>query len=502
MATAMKPPLQNLVRGRLVGANTFTATSPYFPDYSVQIADASEQDLERAISLTKRGQERLGGLSFDERAHILKDAAGRLVFDESDIEHAVRMMGMPRKSIKDYVEMIPMLMAGMPDTVAARYDVIDGKLGHRYDRIDSIELKEAKDGPLYAVVPSNDPRATLFVFSFCAVRGIPAVFKVSKAELPIATKVVQAALDAGYPPEGISLLCWDTSDAERAKRLHFKLADAANQVVIFGSDETVDNTLRYERRRIIVPEKLQAYRGQTLTDEILASVTEDQPIDHLDGKLMRHTTGNCAMIVTEDADLEHTVRTIIHSAYHYPISCKSLKAIYAIGKAYDRLVAALPTRMQELLIGDPLNPRVDVGYVEPDTLDAVLHQMENLRRVGQVQVLAGGERVNRHQATPLLVATQDPLALGLTKEISLYIATIKRCGTLNEAVDHCNQGAHPNRLAVSVMTGSNLRLLVPIIANLKANLIHVNQPTNYLHGVIHQGYNYIEALGWSKSIKL
>jgi acyl-CoA reductase-like NAD-dependent aldehyde dehydrogenase len=507
MTIATLPAFQNLIRGKSVSMSgrQFEARSAFFPDYAVLATDSDERDLERAISMTKRGQQELAKLTFEDRERILKDASTRLKFDDADIAHCVQMMGMPWNSVKDYIKMIPFLMDGMPGTVRTMMDIIDGVPGYTHPAIPGVELKVPHDGFVYGVIPSNDPRATLFVFSFLAVAGVPAVLKVSKNELPVAYKVVQAALDAGYPKEAVSVLTWDTRDTDRATALHFKLAKEAARTVAFGSDDTIDNLLRYERKNVIDPTRLAQYQGQQVNQTLIDSLTENIVVTDLEGRLMRHTSGNCAMIVTESADPLKAAELIMQSAYHYPISCKSLKALYAVGAAHDVLLKVLPDRVKGLLVGNPMTPGVEVGYVDKELLDQTLPRMQELKGLGHADILAGGDRAGPYLASPLLVAAHNPTSDGLLNEHSMYLCTMRRCDSLAQAVDECNLAATKQpRLSVSVVTGDSPQARAEARqyeTRIKADLVHVNQVTNFLHGAIHQGYNYVHALCRTRSVR-
>jgi len=490
-----------IINGRDVclSGRTFNAQSPFYPEYSVDIADSGAEDIRTAISYATSMSARsmLRNIPFKQLKQILDDAADRIHFTDEDEEHCVRMMGVPRKWIRNYMMQVPAALRAITRDVQSRYDHTDGLIGRMYDG-GRFEFKEPRNGFMYSIVPSNDPRATNFVL-MCSILGrTPAVLKVSKNEISVSRKVVHALVEAGYPPQAISMLCWDTTDRMAALEKHAQVCQAASVIIPFGSDDTVDETLRYFSRQRLDEGELRKYTGQVLDERILQAAQVTEKIDLFSGKDLRHTTGNCAIIVDEGVSAETAAKLITYSAYHYPISCKAGKAVYTVGERQD-IVEAVAELASCLEVSDPLGETTEIGYVDEETLDAVIQNSEMKLRHGQLRSHAEIQRISPHQSTPMLFSTQDIASPFLEQEISVYLATFLAAPSLEAAIAACNKGNRgKKRLAVSVLSPNALP--ATFLQSINANQIHRNLPTNNLHGSIHQGVNYVEALSRTQSI--
>lgn len=495
----------NLIGGEeySLSGRTFIARSPFF-DYQVLVDDASKLDIDIASNYSKNASEKLRELGYLRRKEILHKTARSLTFDNEDIEHCVKMMGMPKRYIGVYIGEVPQLLSGYSNKLEERVQLVNGQISRIYTDIGFLEMKEPLDGFVYSIVPSNDPRAMSFVFSVIGTLGLPALLKISKNELPIAHKIAKTAIENGYPAESLNLLCWDTEDHERAKMLHFYILNNHDPsfFIPFGNDQTVDEELRYEERKIIRPENLSRYFGKTLDEKTLDELIEVERIDRLKGNVFRHTSGNCSVIV--DGFSEKAVELTGYSAFEYPISCKSAKSVYFVGnqRDFDTFKRALADYARKLFVGDPLNEKTQVGYVDTKILDHVFNKLDELRTLGQIEIVYGGDRINKFQATPLILATDDHESPFLTKENSMYILTLKRVNSLEQAVDQCNIPGFKERLAVSIITDREDIELASAVANLRCDQCHKNEITRFLHPPAHQGVMYFERMSKTKSIYL
>lgn len=504
----------------LIGGNefsfgkTFEAKSPFY-DYSIQIQGVKPYDIDLAVRFAKSSQSKLRELGYLKRKEILKKTAENLDLQKEELGHAVKMMGMPVQYIRTYAQEIPGMLSHYSDTLEQRYQVINGKLARVFPELRSIEIKEPLEGFVYSIIPSNDPRALAFVFSVAGTIGIPAVLKVSKNELPIAHKIAKEAISQGYPANALNLLCWDTEDKKNAQDLHFYiLKNHSPQFFIpFGSDNTVDEQLRYKKIKNIkietVSEVLSKHKDKSLDDLLISDVIKDidqnshiEEIDALTGNVFRHTSGNCAVIV--DGFSEKAVALTGYSAFEYPISCKSAKSAYFVGsqKDFELFKIGLANFAKMLLVGDPLKEKTQVGFVDSELLDQTLKKVEELRSLGQLEVVYGGERLEKSQATPLIVTTDDPESPFLTRETSIYMIALKRTDSLEQAVKECNLPGYKQRLAVSIITERQTSEVIRTILDSRPDQYHVGEITRSLHPPLHQGINYLERMSRTISARL
>lgn len=504
----------------LIGGNTFSFGKPFearssFYDYTVLVHGANEFDIDLAVRFARSSQNKLKELGYLGRKEILKRIGDSLTFDKEDIEHAVKMMGMPVQYVRLYAQEVPQMLGHYSDTLEQRYQVINGKLARVFPERNSIEIKEPRDGFVYSIVPSNDPRALAFVFSVVGTIGISAVLKVSKNELPVAQRIAREAIAQGYPANALNLLCWDTDDKKRAQELHFYMFSKHSPefFIPFGNDETIDQQLRYKQKKVVrledIADVMSRHHGQNLDDSIISSLLNEinessgtESIDALTGNVFRHTSGNCAVIV--DGFSDKAVELTGYSSFEYPISCKSAKASYLVGsqKDFELYKLGLANFAKRLIIGDPLKEKTQVGFVDSELLDQTLKKVEELRSLGQLEIVYGGERVGKNQATPLIVATDDPESPFLTKETSIYMLALRRVDSIEHAIRECNMPGYKQRLAVSIITDRSQPEVVKSILDLNCDQYHINEITRSLHPPLHQGVNYLERMSRTISARL
>src|SRR5437870_7871037 len=74
--------------------------------------------------------------------------------------------------------------------------------------------------------------------------------------------------------------------------------------------------------------------------------------------------GNAGVIVHSDADLDFAAQRIAFGGYYQAgQSCISVQRVYVASDVYDRFAELLTKQVQQLKVGDPLDPTVDVGPV-------------------------------------------------------------------------------------------------------------------------------------------
>src|SRR4026209_1958188 len=74
--------------------------------------------------------------------------------------------------------------------------------------------------------------------------------------------------------------------------------------------------------------------------------------------------GNAGVIVHSDADLDFAAQRIAFGGYYQAgQSCISVQRVYVASDVYDRFAELLTKQAQQLKVGDPLDPTVDVGPV-------------------------------------------------------------------------------------------------------------------------------------------
>lgn len=187
-------------------------------------------------------------------------------------------------------------------------------------------------GPFVCISPWNFPLA-IFTGQVVAalVAGNTVVAKPAEQTPLVAARAVALMIEAGVPPEVLSLLPGDGATVGAALT-----ADPRTAGVCFtGSTETA----------ILIDRALAAHGSAR-------------------APLIAETGGLNAMIVDSTALVEHAVRDIVNSAFQSAGQrCSALRAVFVQSDIRDHLLAMLEGAAMELRVGDPWNPATDVGPV-------------------------------------------------------------------------------------------------------------------------------------------
>ncbi len=502
----------NLIGGKYVNLSGkyFTVQSQFYDDFNVLVADSSNIDILVAISKTKGAWSECQKMSFGERSAIIKEAAARLVFSEEEITAIVKTLGTPIRYIREQVAQIPKIMRSFSVTISKRYGIIEGRIGLDFienKTFSKIEFRIAKKGLIYALTPGNDIRTTAVVSTISVLLGIPLIIKPSRTDNIIPLKITKAIIEAGYPKNGLSVIFFNT-DNPSSKKLNFKLCDEATVVWPFGDEETVDDSIRFERIKLLEIEKILKASGVPDAGEgiikflnnaqakhnPLDAYMSEQTVDHFASKIvLRHASGRCAGILDSDFDLQRAAKLIMESSMEYPKSCSSMKSVFVVETVFEKFIKILKQEFEDLdrYVADPLKPKTKVGYVDKGTVSFLEKRIMELKRLQLVSILHGGKKINQTQLTPILLSTSDINSELLIKEIPGYILCLIEVGSFEEAVSQINRISKDNpKLAVSYFTNNpnNMRLYI------NAHHVKINHTTTDLDGIIHEGNDYIMKL--------
>lgn len=459
--------VSNLIGGKecLLSGTRFPVKSLFY-DYGYEAPDAGLMDIALAIAKAREAETACHALSFETKHHILKEAS-RIHFSKEDIEDVVMMTGMPVTTVEESLRDIPLHMDVIPELLEAWSGTTHGKIGSRIlHHSDLCRVLHPIDGIAYAVTPGNDPRIVPFLASWFAILGIPAVIKVSKNDLLISQRVIRQILEAGYPAGGLQIVCWNTADPAK-KQLHYRLVDAAAAVCAFGSDNVINSELRFERA------------GESVTDHFSDKV------------LLRHTSGRASAIFSSPR-INENVHKIVESSTYWPIGCEALKSVFDATPGTS-LLERLREEFDRLgeQVGDPLDRTTKVGYADPAVVAHGEKRITDLSRLGLIRKITG-EWISPVQTTPLLLTTDDRHSEFLSQEFSLYLLTLKKCATYDEAVAELNESAgSSHRLSVCIIEENEEKVLRTF---LRAHHVKRMRHSFELDLLFHEGHDYLHKL--------
>ena len=434
--------LDNYIGGKdlLFSGQRFEVNSPFYSDCNTLLPNSSLFEIKSAIFNATKAVSDCRKLDFDDREKILSDASKKLKFNSMSLEYTVKMTGMPIHYVKYKLDDIISELSAVPKLIRMRLGMSSSRLNNFVAKgTDLYAVLNPVDGFIYAVTPGNDPRTVPFVAAWSVALGIPAIIKPSKNDFLISKQVVKAIVDSGYPAGGLNIIGWDTSQDESSKK-NFALVDSASVVWAFGDDKTVDNVLRFE-------------------------VNENKNIiDHFSGKIiLRHASGRGAGVYEMTDDLKKNANIIVESAYEWPISCNSLKALFVTSTNYDELISNVREITQKNFsnyVGDPMQPKTRVGYVSTSLLKYVNSRFESLNSLNLIKQVLPYKQISPNQTTPMLFELDNINSEFFSREYSLYLLSIKKSESFENAVKDVNESSGPQkRIAVSVISDDEEKVL-------------------------------------------
>jgi len=418
------------------------------------------------------------------------------------------MTGMPIRLVSEHFAEIPEILRTIPQQIKTRFNQIGIENPFLAEKIGSGFYKALvpNQGFCYAITPGNDPRATAIVAANLACLGIPFILRASirDAAVPL---VIRALNASGFDPRFAQLLYLDREHPQ-ANQNHAHLVEACSVVWTFGPPAIIDRTLRFQPNPPRAAVSLEGVNIDPADMHALHALLvewgpggldrrlhiETSQLDLFAGKtVLRHASGNCAAITF--GPFSDFTREWLYASIGYAIVCTATKSAMVVeGENWASQAAEF---LKSLVIGDPLDPQTQVGYIESHCLDYLeeLHQKHLAHAT-----FFGGQRLSPTQAAPLLIHSQADLPEFFAQEIPAYILASRQCQDLPEAIDQINHfTTEPPRLAVSLMNVPRDQLSEAVL-NLHAHAILIDKPTTSLLPAFHEGNDYILLLSQGRFI--
>lgn len=406
------------------------------------VSMASQADaalVEVAVSAAIAGRGSVATLSPSDRADILERAAD--LTDERSDEIAERLALELGKPVRDG-RGEALRVAATFRIAAAETRRLGGSVlpveGWPLGRGSTVLTRSTPVGVVLAITPFNAPANLLahkLAASFAA--GNSTIIK-SPPQAPASTAiVVEIALAAGVPAEAIQLLHGG--------------ADIGAQLCSAPGIGAV------------------AFTGSAAAGAAVARAAGPK-------RTVLELGGNAATIVHADADVAKAAAACARTGYsNSGQSCISVQRVYVHRSRLDEFVTAFTGHVNNLVVGDPLDPATEVGsMVDDEAASRVASWVEEAVTEGGT-VPTGGVRTNA-TVTPAVVLEPPPSAKVVREEIFGPAVVVLGYDDLDQVVDECNASRYG--LQAGLFT-HDVGTIFDLWRRLEVGALVVNGPSNH-----------------------
>lgn len=198
-------------------------------------------------------------------------------------------------------------------------------------------------------------------------------------------------------------------------------------------------------------------------------------IGKLAGEHLKETAlelgGNNAMIVLDDADVEHAAQAAVFGKFlHQGQICMALNRIIVHEDIYDRFVQSFVNKTKRIHAGDPTDEKTLVGpLIRKKEVERLLELVKQAEEEGAQLVLGGTHQENVLMPTVLADVKREQEIV--QQELFGPVAIIMKAKDEQDAIELANDT--PYGLSGSVFT-ANLERGYKVAGQIEAGMVHVN----------------------------
>ncbi len=374
---------------------------PYNNEVVAHVYQASDADIEDAISSAVKGFEITRKLTAKARIDILKNLAKEMGTRLEELASILvleggKTIGVARGEVTRAIETIR-LSAEEAGRIKGEIIPIDNADGgaQRTGFVRYLPL-----GPVLAISPFNYPlNLSCHKIGPAIAAGNSFILKPASATPLSALLFGEMLLNSGYPKEALNVLTVSGSKAEKMVK------DPRIAYFTFtGSSE--------------VGWHLKAVSGRK--------------------RLGLELGGNAAVIVHEDANIDYAVKRIIMGGFtNAGQNCISVQRVLVHKPIYKEVVKKITQAISKLKVGDPRESEVDVGPMIDQQSAANAFEKVNQAVKKGAKVIAGGECDQTMLSPTALVDTTMNMSIN-TDELFAPIITIASYEEFDEAIKMAN----------------------------------------------------------------
>jgi acyl-CoA reductase-like NAD-dependent aldehyde dehydrogenase len=387
------------------GEGTFEVTSPFDDSVVAELGVPTASDVEEAIQTAAETFEESRKLPVHARSDALDHISRRLAdrIDEN-AETIAREGGKPLKWAKVEATRAVSTFRWASEVLRHGEDELmrldtEASLGSRIGLI-----RRFSYGPVLGITPFNFPlNLVAHKVAPALATGSPIVIKPASAT-PLGSLVLAELFDETDLPKGMLQ-------------------------VLPVSSKVADGMARDERFRKI------SFTGSAEIGWYLKGLDPKK-------RVTLELGGNAGVVIHSDADLDLAAQRVAFGGYYQAgQSCISVQRVVIQSEVFDEFAERLTKQVEQLKVGDPLDPTVDVGPViqrsEVDRIDAWVKEAV----AEGAEVLTGGTADGPFYS-PTLISRVQPEMKVCREEVFGPVVTIAPYQTFEEALAMVNDSRY------------------------------------------------------------
>jgi len=344
---------------------------PYTGEIYAKVCQAGQSDLEEAVAAAVRGFEKTRTLSSGARSNILIRLADEIHRRSDELVDVMVMEGgKTKKFATNEVSRAEITVRTSAEEAKRIYGEIipldwtgetEGRIGF---------LQRFPLGPVFGIVPFNFPlNLACHKLAPAIAAGNPVILKPASATPVCSLLLGEMALDAGLPPEAISVVPCAGVRAEQLAR---------------------DSRIAY-----------LSFTGSCSVGWHLKDIAGRK-------KVGLELGGNAAVIVHEDANLDFAADRIATGGFiNAGQVCISVQRVLVHRPVFDRMLEKILLSVKALRIGDPREPSTDIGpMIDQQKAEEAYRKVKEAVRQG-ARVLTGGT-LDGTLFTPTIITDTTP----------------------------------------------------------------------------------------------
>jgi len=187
--------------------------------------------------------------------------------------------------------------------------------------------------------------------------------------------------------------------------------------------------------------------------------------------------GAAPAIIEKDADIDKMIPSLLKGGYYHAGQvCVSVQRVYVHESIIDDVLAKFTPRVQQLIVGNPLERNTEVGpLIAPEEVDRVEQWVIEAVLSGG-EILCGGKRISDTLYEPTIILDPGEDARVSKQEIFGPVVCFYSYSSLDDAIKKAN--ALPYSFQSAIFT-KNINTAFYAVKKLKAEAVMINDHTAF-----------------------